>query len=318
MSSKVGVVIVTYNRKEYLKNVLEKLELQTYKVEFILIFDNDSSDGTNIMLSDKIFNKELKNKELVFNELNGIKYYYYRNDNNIGGAGGFKNALKIANEIEAEYYWIMDDDVLPEINCLENLIKYQDEENMIVIPNRSDDKFKDKVCLKINLSNPFKIFMKKKTTIYADEYKHKEYVNVVDMPFEGPLINSKLIEKIGYPDDGYFLQFDDTDYATRALKFTNIRFSVNAILHKQIIPNNKGKRRFMNWRDYYAFRNDILYCKKYGKNIFVRQLTPILLWINLTIKAILKFKFRNFRVINKAFIDGYMSRTGCRVKPGGF
>ena len=62
--------------------------------------------------------------------------------------------------------------------------------------------------------------MKKKTKRAIEN--EDENIRVVDMAFEGPLFNRKIIEKVGLPDKNYFLQFDDTDYATRACKYTNI------------------------------------------------------------------------------------------------
>ena len=159
--------------------------------------------------------------------------------------------------------------------------------------------------------------MHKKKILYNNEINEKNYVDVVDMPFEGPLINCKLIDKIGLPDETYFIQFDDTDYATRAVKFTKIKFIKNATLHKQIIPTNDKKRQ-MNWKDYYAYRNDILYCRKYGENIFVKYLTPILLYVNLMGKAIIKRKEKNIKVISRAFYDGYTEKKGKTVEPGEF
>ena len=74
----------------------------------------------------------------------------------------------------------------------------------------------------------------------------------------------------------------------------------------------------MNWKDYYAYRNDILYCRKYGKNIFVKYVTPIFLWFDLSLRALYRRKFKNFKVINRAFRDGYISKTGRTVNPGEF
>ena len=44
---KVYVAIVTYNRKEYLLNLLEALQQSEKKISGILLLDNKSTDGTN-------------------------------------------------------------------------------------------------------------------------------------------------------------------------------------------------------------------------------------------------------------------------------
>src|SRR5699024_12562077 len=85
--SKIGVVIVTYNRLKLLSNLLSKLEKQTEKIESILIFDNDSTDGTKEYLED-IGYKNFTDREKEDKRL------YYKNDLNIGGAGGFSKVIR--------------------------------------------------------------------------------------------------------------------------------------------------------------------------------------------------------------------------------
>lgn len=308
----VMVLIVTYNRIKYLKKLLEGLNKQTIKISKICIIDNFSSDETNGELiklgyakSDKVDTvQELKNKDKDI--------IYYRNGKNTGGAGGFAKGFSIALNYVWDYLWVMDDDVMPESGCLEKLIKYQTDSVDITIPNRTTKEYKGMACIRIDLKNPLKIFMNKKT---MRKINSKDInINVVDMAFEGPLMKRKLVEKVGLPNDKYFIQFDDTDYATRALNYTKIELITSAHLHKQILPT-KNEKKYMNWKDYYAFRNDILFCKKYGKNCLVRNISPLLLWLSLSIKALLKGKFRNFKVINKAFYDGVKGKSGKTVEP---
>ena len=318
MKEKICIVIVTFNRKKYLEKLLKNLISQKYKISGIFIFDNNSSDGTENMLKEMHIIDSIEKNKVIFKNNNYIDYYYYKSSQNGGGAKGFHEGLKMVHNMNKfDYIWVMDDDVLPEQNCLEYLMKYQSDDTMITIPNRTDENFNDKVCVAIDKKNPFKIFMHKKKMLYREEIEKKEYIEVVDMPFEGPLINCKLIDKIGFPDETYFIQFDDTDYATRATKVTKIKFIKNASLHKQIIPQNNKKKQ-MNWKDYYAYRNDILFCRKYGENIFVKYLTPIFLYGNMLGKAIIKRKRKNIKVMSKAFYDGYTGKRGKTVEPGEF
>ena len=64
----------------------------------------------------------------------------------------------------------------------------------------------------------------------------QDYVEVVDMPFEGPLFTREIVEKTGVPDKNYIILYDDSDYARRALNYTKIRYIPSAMLHKAIIP----------------------------------------------------------------------------------
>ena len=50
----------------------------------------------------------------------------------------------------------------------------------------------------------------------------------------------------------------------------------------------------------------------------MKYLTPILLYVNLMGKAIIKRKEKNIKVISRAFYDGYTEKKGKTVEPGEF
>ncbi|WP_302632286.1 glycosyltransferase [uncultured Clostridium sp.] len=311
---KVCVLCVTYNRKDYLLKMISALEKQVYKIDSIIIVDNYSNDGTNEILKEKSYIIQEEYDKISLNIKNQINFYYYRSSVNMGGAGGFKKCFEIANTLNVDYYWVMDDDVLPDENCLKNLIKYQTENNQITIPNRNDENFKDRIVIDINMKSIFK-GVKSRKEYYEFENNVTENINVVDMPFEGPLIRANLAKIIGLPNDKYFIYYDDTDYAWRAKKHTNITYVKNAILHKQIIPTNSIRNQ-INWKEYYLLRNTIFFDRKYGENFGVRNLRPLLIWISLSIKNINNIK--NLVKLNKAIWDGYFGKMGRTVEPGEF
>lgn len=312
MNKRVLAVIVTYNRAKYLKSLLKSLNNQTQDLYGILILDNNSSDNTYNMLKEMNFTKrnEFNTLHEVKNDV--VKYYYYRNSENVGGSGGFNIAFKLAINLDVDYFWVMDDDVLPENNCLEKLLSNITDDVSICIPNRSDNNYTDRAIISINLNNPFKIKSAKKTYI---DIKQQKYISVVDMPFEGPLIKKDIVNKVGFPNDKYFILYDDTDYAMRCIKYTKIYMIPNAILHKQIIQK-KNKNSVMDWKNYYDIRNSIIFDKKYGKNILVKNVRPIVLWIDLTIRALILRKFYNLKIINRGFRDGIKGVIGKTVEPG--
>lgn len=311
---KVCAVIVTYNRKDYLINLLDGLLKQSYKLSSIFIIDNNSSDGTDKKLKEIGFcDHEINIDKINEFQWNGIKSLYLRKSQNLGGAGGFYNALKYSNNFDIDYIWIMDDDVYPIENCLEKLINKMNQNVKVCVPNRSDENFKDKAIIEFNLNNPFKYFTRRKKVI--KDFTNLETINITDMPFEGPLIDKNIINEIGLPKKEFFIFGDDTEYALRIKKVTNISFVVDAKLKKMIIP----KKEFtMNWRSYYSYRNIIAIDRIHGENIMVKYLSPVLLWIDYSARAILQLKFKNAKILFKAFIDGYTLKLGKRVEPGEF
>lgn len=70
----------------------------------------------------------------------------------------------------------------------------------------------------------------------------KEQYFVADMPFEGPLLKTELVRTIGIPEQGFFLEYDDSDYAQRILQHSKIVYVTNAILHRQLVKKTREIR----------------------------------------------------------------------------
>lgn len=303
---KIYVVVVTYNRKKYLIKLLEKLKLQTYKIDTIVIFDNNSTDGTYEELD--IHGYLNKNDTLE------TKFIYHKNSENLGGSGGFYKGMKLAMAYNPDFIWAMDDDVYPENDCLEVLVGNMDNRTGICIPNRTGNGFSDYAITKVNMSNPFLYAtVNKKTKVYSENVGTR--IKVYDMPFEGPLIKTDLIRKIGYPNKDLFILYDDSEFAMRASKSVDLFFVKDAHLYKQIIPQNNIDNVPFTWKSYYDIRNGIWFDRQYGENIFVRYCRPlltILYWYGrLTKNKGLKY----LKYVNKAYVDGTKNNLGKIIDP---
>ena len=311
MKKTICAVIVTYNRKEYLSKLLEALRFQTRRLDGVLIFDNHSSDGTDHYLLECGFTESIEEEILHQSSTN----YYFRSATNTGGSGGFHGAISIAKDMGFDALWCMDDDVFPECTCVEQLEKHLSAETRVVIPSRSDSRFQDHAIIAVNMSNPLLYTNSKRKTVIDDSEIQGETVEIVDMPFEGPLICTSLVHEIGLPNKDLFILFDDSDYAHRATKKTKLLYCKRAILHKQIIPA-ESKNSLMSWKDYYNYRNQIWFNRTYGENLWVKILRPRLLIGDLILRAIVRRKWSNLRVLHRAYKDGMVNRLGKLVEPG--
>lgn len=312
----VCALIVTYNRKEYLvKLIVDGLLKQTYPINKILIFDNNSTDGTEQELqSAGIIDGYINQNESPYT-YDHQKILYYRNAENEGGAGGFHNGIKMASELGCDLIWTMDDDVLPNSSCLERLVANISESARICVPCRTDSKFLDNAILNVNMSNPFLYSIRYRKKTVCSNKIDRDSIEVADMPFEGPLITSSLVKEIGLPRKELFILFDDTEYAYRAIKVTKILYIKTAIMHKQIIPFRDPKRR-MGWKEYYSYRNQYWFDRTYGENVFVKYLRPIFNHVDLCLRAIVRRKWSNFAILHKAYHDGTKGILGKTIEPG--
>lgn len=318
MCYKVMIVLVTYNRRKCLSTLLKALKNQTIKPWGILVVDNNSTDDTNAFLQSIGFTDSDIYNVIHMKVQNGIKQFYYRNTENVGGSGGFAKAVDIAKEYDTDYTWIMDDDVEPYPTCLEIMLNYMSDAVKASIPNRSDEDFQDHACRNIDMRSLHKFRISLRKEFYELPFCETTY-EVKDMAFEGPLISTDIIRKVGLPNAGYFIEYDDSDYAQRIMAYTPILFVTNAHMHRQLArqaeTNKKTDRKYC-WRNYYSIRNNILFNHKYAETWRARHLSTGLLWIYHVLRSLYYGKPKNIKIINMAVKDGMSDVYGRKVKPG--
>jgi GT2 family glycosyltransferase len=193
----------------------------------------------------------------------------------------------------------MDDDVLPDDNCLEELIKYSNN-NIVLVPLRITPKSEIfyNECKYFNFTNPFKSLWEE---IIKYEDLNDDIIQIEGATFEGMFVPINIISKVGFPNKFYFIFADDTDYCIRLLKNNyKIYLVKSAIMNRQLnlIENTYF---FKDWKAYYIIRNIFLLDRLYG-NIFVKNLRPLLYFF----KFLLKVKrLEDLKILNKAFLDAY-------------
>ncbi|MDC7218914.1 MAG: glycosyltransferase family 2 protein [Spirochaetales bacterium] len=109
----VSAVIVTYNNKELVLKQIDRL-LKTDRENFhIIVVDNASSDGT----AEAIESRWGENPRLSL----------VRQEENRGGAGGFRRGVEEALKGPFDYFWLLDDDAVPREDALDELLKAAEE-----------------------------------------------------------------------------------------------------------------------------------------------------------------------------------------------
>ena len=315
MNDRVCVVVVTYNRKELLLNLLKAISGQTYPVQEIIIVDNKSTDGTAAFLQDNQVITGAVEGKISKSSWRGIRISYYLNDRNSGGSGGFEKAFSIANRRPYDYIWAMDDDVEPESNCLEILLSHIDSQARVCIPSRNDDRWTDELVVDYNLTNPFLFNLtqyKKKISSLSLPGK-TQYV--ADMPLEGPLIAMDISRRIGPPNSKYFIMFDDTDFAYRISRLTKIKYVSEAVLHRKLAKKEPSLSEW-TWKEYYLLRNSFVFDRKYGKNWLVRHFRPALSCGAKIVSALIRRKRFRAKLVIRAYSDAVHNRMGKRLEPG--
>ena len=286
---KIAAVVVTYNRSKLLKECLDGLLKSTKKISAIYIIDNASTDDTQIIIRNFALNNPGAN-------INNIEMRV-----NAGGAGGFSCGMQMAFNAGYDYIWVMDDDVEPAPDCLENLCRYLIHSECIQ-PRRLyvDGKVQHWEAFISPISGL-------RIELNDNSFSHgKDFCFVNTACFEGMLISRELVDKIGFPDPDFFIVYDDTSYGLLASKYTNICYVRDAILFKKI---NKEKSPPSPLYVYHVARNYGLRQKYlmdvYGDHLLKRMM-PLMVVTVWGIK-ILIFEKNKIQLL-KALFKGWMNR----------
>ncbi len=256
-NKKVTAVIVTYNRKELLKECIEALLNQDYKNCNVLVIDNNSSDGTHEFISEYI---------------DGEKVIYENTGENLGGAGGFNYGIKKAYELGCDYIWIMDDDCIVHKDSLTEFLnadKSLDGEYGFL---SSKVLWKDDNICKMNVQ--------RKTVFRTVKDFETNLVPIAMASFVSLFVKASIVKEMGLPIKEFFIWTDDWEYTRRiSLKYKCYLVNKSVVTHKS--KNNSGADIVNDTPDRigrykYVYRNDVyLYCREGFKGwmyIFCRNM----------------------------------------------
>lgn len=240
------VVIVTYNRGNMIRKDIEAILGQTHKCE-LFIFNNGSSDNTAEILD------EYKKNERVS---------IYSNDKNQGCSYGINFAMKYAISNDYKYIWVLDDDMIPNIDALERLFdageKIQGDWGCLSGGVYWEN---GKIC-KAN---------RPKTGVFTfvtDKDYKKEYRQVKMVSWGAMLVKTDVIRKVGLPIKEYYVYTDDYEISYRISLASKVFFIPKSKTYHYIENNSKANvaRDSLNRIDryYYLFRNDFHFYRKMG------------------------------------------------------
>lgn len=288
---KLGVVIVTYNRLELLKECVDACLNQTVPFEKIFIVNNASTDGTFEYLA--TFKKN--SKVVVINS-----------EENLGGAGGFHLGISEAIKSDIDYLLIIDDDAIIDHKYNEYIEPHMVKNEVSAFSGTVMTDGKIQFEHRRHMDNRFKCDYS-----VESEYQ-KDYFDYELATFCGLYVSTDIIKKIGLPEKDFFIWFDDTEYSIRINKYSKIRNINKASLnHKTKIAVNRG----YNWKSYYSIRNQIIILKKYfAKSILIRFELNVYLHIIYS-KIMSLFKNKNYykavaAMYHNALVDGKNGKLG--------
>ena len=283
MVDKTVAVVVTYNRLELLKHCISKLQVQTHPVSDIIVVNNGSIDGTTEWL-------ETQTQLKVINQPNS------------GSAGGFFTGIKAANAGNYKWLWVLDDDGYTADDCLEKLFEVANKKPEVSVWGS--------LVLDENNHSRLAFDFPAVTTAEGGIDNTVEFIDDWAPIFNGVLLKSDTVKKVGYPDSRLFIWGDEMEYLHRiANSGAIIKTTTKAFFYhpKDRLYNTIFRGEYVysgpiNWKAYCFFRNRAYLGRKYHNStrskVLINQFAYLYQKLPLTcfIKAVV--------LITKAHFDG--------------
>ncbi len=196
---RIVAVVVTFNRLPLLRRQLERL-VEIPELDDVLVVDNASTDGTSEWL-----------RGISTGSTSGPPVLATTLGENTGGAGGFNHGLAWAMDHGADLAWLMDDDGLPEPDCLSTLLEREDLDFWGPAVLAAEDP--DRLCFPIRVPGTTRVVHEMAA---VEKAATDGLIRGVVIPFNGVLLTRALVERIGYPRAEFFIWGDDVEYLWRA------------------------------------------------------------------------------------------------------
>lgn len=233
-SARVVAVVVAYNRRDLLAEVLAALAAQESPLERVVVVDNASTDASADVAraaGDLVDLVELPR--------------------NTGGAGGFAAGMAVAlADHRPDWIWLMDDDTVPEPAALRELLAGVSGTDAVVAGSRVE--WFDGTEHPMNTPRP-KPFAARRERRTAAE---RGVVPIRSTSFVSMLVRADVVREIGLPIADYFIWNDDFEYSTRALRGRRgVHVPASVVVHKTRVLGSTDADP--GARFYYEVRNKL-------------------------------------------------------------
>jgi GT2 family glycosyltransferase len=194
----VCAATVAYNDPKELARLLSSLTNQGPALNGLIIIDN--STDWHAAENRKIFNAHFEQYPFA---------HYHKNKTNIGSAGGFCHAMRIAHENSFDWVWLLDQDGVVTDFCLAELVKNFNNGDIL--------------CPKVvDIDQPWLTLTYKRCKKNFFGRLYPVPLSTLNCPIDafgthGTLVSKRVMDSIGYYDAcNFFVGLEDYDYAHRA------------------------------------------------------------------------------------------------------
>lgn len=283
---KICAVVVTYNRLSLLKECLDRL-LKLDDLDNIIVIDNASDDGTK-------------------DYLNSIKsrIFYKRMADNLGGAAGFYQGIKLFMEKTTyDWVWVMDDDTMvneASLDALEIASKKVGSCGFLA----SNVRWIDDSPAKMNIP----VVDGKKWFESVDS--GIEFPRISQASFVSLFISRRAISQVGLPIADFVIWGDDVEFTHRISKEMPCYYVPDSkVVHKMKYNNTTNivideDERIARY--FYAYRNGFYNERVQSKRKLIRYIFRSLLDCLRVLKKAKTCKIKRVNTVLRGIIAGVL------------
>jgi GT2 family glycosyltransferase len=275
----VLVIIVTFNKKEYVVNLIESLRSIEYENYDIVLVDNASSDGT-----------------VEFLAANFPDLHVIRNSENTGGSGGFNTGLQFAFQQEGyDYLWLLDNDVEVSKDALSRLVAVLEAHPDVAVAGSQmcqldNPGVTNEIGAYVDLHNGGLVLNRHLTR------RNNNSIGIFDVDYVAAasmLVRADVARKAGLWED-FFIHFDDVDWCLTIQKMGYRIVGVS----DSLIWHLSAAEKPITWAMYYDVRNMLFLLDKHSKKQNVKRFGR-----RKVLQAIYN-ELRGFTPISEIILDG--------------
>lgn len=254
-SSKVVIITLNFNQNDYTIACVNSLLKSNYTNFEILLIDNGSSSSSFSSLLDVNFNDD----RLIIERI----------EKNIGYVGGINCGLKMAKDLFADYFIIMNNDTIICENAITEFVNSSKRNNdNAIITGKVYHYDEPNILQDIGqyCRDSKKLDYPPIIPSYFEEdigqYNSEEERGMIDDIFW--ILPKKIFEQIGYYSDFFYLYGEQNDYALRAVKngYKLIYTPKPKLWHKGGVTtsdSNKNSARINYWTTFGTLKLSILH-----------------------------------------------------------
>jgi GT2 family glycosyltransferase len=252
----VGVVIVNWRQPKRTIEAAHSIALQSARPAVIVVVDNGSNDNS----VDEIA-AGMPDAVIIARNVNG------------GFGAGCNAGIEYIVSKDLEYVWLINNDAIPEHDCLELLLaKASSNQEIAVTGARIKDPEKKIVDHAGCVMNPLSLNCT--YTLSENELARSEYGWITGASM---LLSSKALKKIGFFKESYFMYWEDADLCCR-MRRAGFRLAVaEGALVKHAAGTSSNEMRISRYRWHIESQiqwvKDNYFCVCYGVAlVYVRHL----------------------------------------------